>query len=76
MVPLRTSPLGAPFTNTLYPWRGNDFSAMVKPTSFRGIPAAFCASSAGFPTKSPFFIFTSHWRFASSGVTVSSMSLP
>ena len=33
---------------------------IVKPTSFCGMPAAFCASSAGFPTKSPFFIFTSH----------------
>jgi hypothetical protein len=65
IVPLHTTPLASPATYTGMPWRGIARSATVKPTSLRGTPAAFCASSAARPTKSPLASFTVHARFAS-----------
>src|SRR5512143_2996548 len=55
IVPLLTSPLGAPFTKTGYPCRGNERSLVVKPTSFRLMPSSFWRTRASRPTKSPFF---------------------
>ena len=48
----------------------------VNPTSLRVTPSAFCLTSTSRPVKSPLGSFTIQPRFASYGVTVSSMSLP
>jgi hypothetical protein len=75
--PLVTVPTTFPAVSfTGYPWRAMPRPVTSKPTSLRVVPAALTFSSAARPTNRPFSNFTVQPSAASSGLVVSSMSLP